>query len=420
MLPAVLRDARFGLFYLGYYGYIGVLTPFVSLFFAWRGYSAIEIAGLVAVFQITRIIGPYLWGWLSDRLGTRVRIMRVTACLALLAFLMVPGTHSYGGMMALMAVLNLLTSALSPLGDALTITWLRHAPQGFEHRYGHIRMWGSVGFIVTVLGGGALLEAFGTGLFPWMAIAMLAGLTLVLWRLQDIEDHTDYPPAPPVLSLLRWADVNWFLLSAFCMMFAHAALYVFYSLWLEQLGYSKFVIGAMWTIGVVAEIILFWFQGWLFRRWSLLAILTGTFILGALRFAAIGYLADWWWVLAAVQVLHAATFAAHHSASLKRLQHWFAGPLQARGQALYTGVSYGLGGTLGGLAMGAAWNAFGPAHTFGLAALVTLIGAVAAALGFRAPPPLSSGVPGAIQPASAAAARSATASEAVRPGDSMP
>jgi PPP family 3-phenylpropionic acid transporter len=380
---AVWRDARFGLFYLGYYGYIGVLTPFVSLFFAWRGYSVLEIASLVAVFQITRIVGPYLWGWLSDRLDTRVRIMRTIACLALLVFLLVPATHSFAGMMVLMVVLNFLTSGLSPLGDALTITWLRHSPQGFDKRYGHIRMWGSAGFIATVLGGGALLELFGTGLFPWLAIAMLAALTVVLWCLNDIQDRTVYPPPPPVLMLLRRADVNWFFFSAFCMMFAHAALYVFYSLWLEQLGYSKFVIGAMWTIGVVAEIILFLFQGQLFQRWSLLAILAGTFILAALRFGAIGYLAEWWWVLALVQILHAATFAAHHSASLKRLQHWFAGPLQARGQALYTGVSYGLGGTLGGLAMGAAWNEFGPAHTFGLAAVVSLVGAAASIIGFR-------------------------------------
>lgn len=406
---SVLRDARFGLFYLGYYGYIGILTPFVSLFFAWRGYSPLEIAALVAMFQVTRIVGPYLWGWLSDRLHTRVRIMRVTACLALLIFLMVPGVDSYAGMMALMVMLNLLTSSLSPLGDALTITWLRHAPQGFEHRYGHIRMWGSVGFIVTVLAGGALLEQFGTGLFPWLAIAVLAGLSAVLWMLRDIADSEAHLPATPVLTLLRRADVNWFFVSAFCMMFAHAALYVFYSLWLEQLGYSKFIIGVMWTIGVVAEIVLFFYQGWLFRRWTLQAILTATFVLGAARFAAIGYLAEFWWVLALVQLIHAATFAAHHSASLKRLQQWFAGPLQARGQALYICLSYGLGGTLGGLAMGTAWNVLGPAHTFGLAALVALAGGLASVLGFRATPPQS-----------AVATASATASDAVKPGDSIP
>ena len=68
------------------------------------------------------------------------------------------------------------------------------------------------------------------------------------------------------MPLLRRADVAWFLGASFLMMFAHAALYVFYSLYLERLGYSKFAIGVMWTIGVVAEIVFFFYQGRLFAR----------------------------------------------------------------------------------------------------------------------------------------------------------
>jgi PPP family 3-phenylpropionic acid transporter len=169
--------------------------------------------------------------------------------------------------------------------------------------------------------------------------------------------------------------VAWFFASAFLMMFAHAALYVFYSLYLEQLGYSKFAIGVMWTIGVVAEIVFFFYQGKLFGALALRTILAGTFVLAALRFGLTGYFAQYAWLMALVQILHAATFGAHHSASLKRLQRWFAGPLQGRGQALYTGISYGVGGTLGGLAMGWTWKTLAPMHTFGLAALAALIGA---------------------------------------------
>jgi len=354
----------------------------VSLFFADRGFSPVQIGVLMACFQLSRIVGPYLWGWLSDVTHTRVKLLRLAAVASLLAFLAVPGVHSYGGMMAMMIGLNLITSAMSPLGDALTISTLRRHG-AFDHRYGRVRMFGSVGFIAAVLLGGALFEHFGMPAFPWLASAMLALFAVVVFGLRDAEDEGPRVKPPPALPLLRRPDVAWFLASAFLMMFAHAALYVFYSLYLEQLGYSKIAIGVMWTIGVVAEIVFFFYQGRLFGALALRTILAGTFVLAAVRFGVTGYFAQYAWLMAAVQILHAATFAAHHSASLKRLQRWFAGPLQGRGQALYTGISYGLGGTLGGLVMGWTWKTLAPMHTFGLAALAAALGAGCAAMSFR-------------------------------------
>lgn len=405
---------RFGLFYLGYYGYVGVISPFVSLFFAARGFSAVQIGVLMASFQFSRIIGPYLWGWLSDMLHTRVRILRLTAVTALVAFLALPAVESYGGMMAMMVAISLITSAMSPLGDALTISTLRRHG-AFDFLYGRIRMFGSLGFIAAVLAGGALFQQLGMRAFPWVASAMLAVLMAMVFGMRDAPDEGPRVRPPPALPLLRRPDVAWFLASAFLMMFAHAALYVFYSLYLERLGYSKFAIGVMWTIGVVAEIVFFYFQGRLFARYALRVILAGTFVLAAVRFGLTGYFPDHLWLMAAVQVLHAATFAAHHSASLKRLQHWFAGPLQGRGQALYTGISYGVGGTLGGLVMGWTWKALAPAHTFGLAAAAAAAGAVCAVMSFRGEQPAQN-----VAQDNAAATRSAMASDEVSPGDSMP
>ncbi len=177
------------------------------------------------------------------------------------------------------------------------------------------------------------------------------------------------------------------------MMFAHAALYVFYSLYLERLGYSKFSIGVMWTIGVVAEIVFFYFQGRLFARVPLGTILAGTFVLAAVRFGLTGYFPEALWLMAAVQVLHAATFAAHHSASLKRCSIGSRGRCRAGGRRCTRGISYGVGGTLGGLVMGWTWKVLAPAHTFGLAAAAAAAGAVCAAMSFRVGP----SVPGAFR-----------------------
>ncbi|WP_231971174.1 MFS transporter [Polynucleobacter necessarius] len=66
---------------------MGLVSPYASLFFLDRGFSVIEIAALMSMVQITRIVGPFSWGWLSDYLSNRIGIIRFCACLAAIIFL---------------------------------------------------------------------------------------------------------------------------------------------------------------------------------------------------------------------------------------------------------------------------------------------------------------------------------------------
>ena len=141
----------------------------------------------------------------------------------------------------------------------------------------------------------------------------------------------------------------------------------------DRLGYSKGEIGLFWMLGVLSEVIFFYFQSYFYARFTTKNILLVAYLIATIRFALIAYLPELI-VLVLAQIMHAATFGAHHSASIKMLQTWFKGPLQARGQALYTTVSYGIGGTVGGLVAGWVWEYLAPAHVFGLAALSSFLG----------------------------------------------
>lgn len=152
------------------------------------------------------------------------------------------------------------------------------------------------------------------------------------------------------------------------MIFAHAALYVFYSLYLSDLGYNKFQIGLFWALGVFAEVIFFYFQSKVLSRLDAEVVLQVAFGIGVIRFALIAFYPVTW-VLVIAQLMHAGTFGAHHSAATKLLQRWFTGPLQARGQALMATISYGLGGTLGGLLAGWLWESTQPRNVFVMSAL---------------------------------------------------
>jgi len=151
------------------------------------------------------------------------------------------------------------------------------------------------------------------------------------------------------------------------MIFAHASLYVFYSLYLADLGYGKFQIGLFWALGVFAEVIFFYFQSKVLSRVDAEVVLQAAFGVGVVRFILIAFLPITS-VLIFAQILHAGTFAAHHSAATKLLQRWFTGPLQARGQAVMATVSYGLGGTLGGLCAGWIWELSQPRDVFVMSA----------------------------------------------------
>ena len=125
----------------------------------------------------------------------------------------------------------------------------------------------------------------------------------------------------------------------------------------------------MWSIGVIAEIIAFALMQRIIAALGLRTLFLLGLLLAGLRFLVIAWLADSIVLMLLAQVLHAATFGTHHAASIALIHRFFQGRHQAKGQALYISASFGLGGTLGGLATGALWGSLGAGWIFTLAAL---------------------------------------------------
>jgi len=373
------QSLNFALFFFAYYGYVGVFSPYASLYFADRGLSATQIGILMSLMQVMRIFGPNLWGWVADQSQRRVLVLRLTSIVAALSFCGMFVGQTFLFFFALMVTVNLFTSAQGPISEALMLSSMR----GDLTHYGRVRLWGSVGFIVLVTLSGYALDWQGIELMPWIALLMLVMVTSVTFSLHEepASQHTQQPNS--VRELLSRKSVLSFFASTFLMIAAHSSLYVYYSLYLSDIGYSKTVIGLMWSLGVIAEILFFFYQAPLFRRFGVRKLMLFSLAIAVIRFLMIGWGAQSLSVLLLAQVLHAATFGVHHSASVATLQRWFAGPLQARGQALYISISYGLGGTLGGLLLSACWDTFGARWVYVLAAIMSLLGLFAAQLSYR-------------------------------------
>lgn len=355
--------------YFFYFAFVGAFAPYFTLYLQDIGQSAWEIGVLMSVPQAMRLLAPNLWGWLADRTGRGALIAKVSAFCSVAAFGGFFFTREYFALLVAMGLVWFFWSAALPLIEAMTLERLA----GRTERYGRVRLWGSVGFIASVLGVGALLDHLPIATVLWACLLMLACVLASALTLPETKvGHGE--TAAPLGTLLRRPEVLALLGACFCMSIAHGPLYIFLSIHLVDLGYDKMMIGGFWSLGVVAEIVVFMVMPRLLRRISLRTILLASFVLAVLRFLMIGWLADVPLLLLVAQILHGATFGAYHAAVVAVLAQWFAPRQQARMQGLYGSLSFGAGGMVGGLISGWSWEPLGAGPTYSLAALCAGIG----------------------------------------------
>lgn len=366
--------ARLAIFFASYFAYVGLFAPYLSLWLNGRGFSPAEIGLLASPMQWTRVVGPPVWGSLADRnhLDRLPKMLVVCSMIALGFSGLLLLDWSLWPLFAVLFAMSFFLSGLVPITESMTIK----ATGGDLGRYGRVRLWGSVGFIVAVLVSGWLFDRIGIEALPFGLLVVLTLLVLAARGLQSEPVSADKPERLSYREILARPAVKGFLFASFLMLLAHAPLYTLFSLWLEQKGYSRTQIGLLWTLGVLAEILVFQFQRHFFSWLSVATIWRLSYAVTALRFALISISEGGLLILLIAQAMHAVTFGLHHSASVALVRQWFPQAAQARGQALYTMAAYGLGGSLGGIAAGSIWEAFFPEAAFWAAVLAALLGLV--------------------------------------------
>lgn len=363
---------RLSAFYFAYFAQVGAAAPYFSLYLASLGLAAAQIGVLLSLGPLMRVVGPSVWGWAADRTERRARIISITLAFGGTCFAGFFFIDAFWGMFALLLAIGFFTSASMPLTESLTLSHLR----GAISRYGSIRLWGSVGFIVTVTLVGYALDSLPMASLLWMVLATYALGWLCALAVPDAHAGAGHAEPEPVWTIVRRPEVAALLGACFLMSLAHGPLYAFFSLYLVDHGYSKAAVGWMWSFGVIAEIIVFLLMPALLRRYSLTGILLVCFAATVLRFLMIGWGVDSAPVLFAAQLLHGLSFGAYHAAAVTVIHRWFQGAHQVRGQAIYLSVSFGAGGVLGSMLSGLGWESIGPAWTFSAAALAALAGYV--------------------------------------------
>lgn len=358
-------------FYFAYFAYLGAFAPFFALYLTSVGMNAVEIGVLMALPQLTRIVAPHLWGWLADHSGRRIAIVQASGAAGTLAFLGVFAGDGFWLLFGVLFALMFFWSAALPLVEATTLSHLGEETA----RYGRIRVWGSVGFIAAVVAVGYLIDATGPRAVLWVITGLMTAMLLLTFALSESRAEPHPSDDLPVWHIVRRPEVVAVIAASALMAAAHGPYYTFYTIHLVDHGYSKSAAGWLWALGVICEIGIFIWMSRLYRAFSLRQILIASTLLAALRFVVIGWAADSFALLLAAQTLHAASFGSFHAAAIGVVHKLFRGRHQARGQAIYGSLAYGLGGTVGGLASGYAWTGLGPQLTFTLAGGCALLAA---------------------------------------------
>ncbi len=362
---------RLSAFYFFYFAALGTLMPYWGLYLQSLGFDAFAIGTLMSILMATKIIAPNIWGWLGDHLGHRMLIVRIASALSLLAFLAMPDATGFAEIALIMVLYSFFWNASLPQFEAVTFNYLGNAVE----RYSRLRLWGSVGFIVTVVLVGYLVDKRGTGVVLTALLMVFAGIFLSSLLVGDKSDPAADGQQPPILTVLKTSRVLAFFTAVFLMQMSHGPYYAFYSIYLQDFGYSKSSIGVLWSIGVLAEVLLFVFMHRLMRRYSAALILQTSLALAALRWLLIGFFPDVLSLLIVSQVLHAASFGSFHAAAIHLVHGYFRGRHQGRGQALYSSLSFGAGGAVGTFSSGILWEQWGAPIAYTMASAVALLGA---------------------------------------------
>ena len=373
-------------FYGLYFALIGCIMPFWGLYLQ-QSFTAADIGILLALFSSIRIFAPNLWASLShfsEKFISPIQLLRLAGVMMLLCFSAIYWASEFWHYAVLMLSYGFFWSAILPQYETLTLNHIRDDLDA----YSNIRLWGSVGFILTVSLLGWAFDYISINHLPEVMLALMLAIALngfVLPEGRQLQQHMEHSEESAEKRIATSSAINLGLISLLLinvlLQITHGPYYVFFSIYLQQLNYASWVIGLLWSLGVLAEIVVFWKIAFFIKRWSQRELVIFSLLMTSIRWWLTAYFAEVEFILILSQCLHAFSFGLLHVVSVKYISQFFPGKQQLQGQALYSALGFGLGGAIGAYLAGIAWVSYGATWIFLVAALIALIAALIAFYG---------------------------------------
>ncbi|MEZ5672452.1 MAG: MFS transporter [Thiotrichaceae bacterium] len=360
---------RLSFFYFVYFASLAGLSPYFGLYLSKLGFDPRQIGELTAIILLTKLVAPNIWGWIGDHSGLHITLVRIGSLVAILCFSGIFIGSSYGWLALVFCSFSFFWNAILPQMEAITLFYLGNNTV----HYSRIRLWGSIGFIITVVALGWLFNSISVMWLPLIILGLLSSIFLSSLLISEKKMSHETQVTDSIWQILRSPPVIALLSCCFLLQASHGAYYTFYSIYLEQSGYNRILIGQLWALGVISEVIMFLFIRHLFTYFNPHTLFILTFAVTACRWLLISFGIQFIAITIFAQMLHAVSFGLFHAVAMQFIHRYFPGRLRARGQALYASIGFGAGNGLGSLGSGYAWESVGPQVTFIISAALCVV-----------------------------------------------
>lgn len=369
MTPAAF-STRFSAYYALLMIGMGVQLPFLPLWLHARGLAVTEIALILAAAMASRTIGTPLAAFVADRYQNRRFLIRACATSSFLAYSLLVFMHGFWPIFTVAVLAAFLFAPVFPLSETYAVDGA--TSRGLD--YGRIRLWASLSFLAGSLGGGILLEAL-----PADAAAILLALAQGLAMLSTLLIPREMGEMEGAVKRTgaAWPDVRRHLLVPAFLVFlaavsltqsSHAMLYTFGSVYWQDLGYSKVMIGLFWTIGVTCEVTFFAFSNVVLARYGAVLLICAGASGGVLRWMLMAQALPFL-PMAATQTLHFISFAMTHLGTMHYLRLTIPAEVRNLAQGLYVALSSGVLMSVMAWASGPLYGSLGGGAYYAMAAL---------------------------------------------------
>lgn len=352
-MPALLSS-----FYFFYFAIIGVYIIFMPKVLSMLGYSASDIGIIFAAGPLVRFILPFAF-----TRGLKLNIKTFNIAIVIMLFSSVSFYFSLDSFYKLLLSnigLGIGLSLVLPYIEVISLKTIG------KERYGKVRLFGSVGFVLVALVLVKFLSSADIAIIYLIVLAFSTAIVaFVIGRNTDASSEKT-KEEPNDISLLD----DWKLWAGLTLMqVSFGAFYNFFTIYETDYGISMDMTIYLWSFGVIAEIFMLFFQGKLLRG-NLLLILQITTFVTAIRWFLLFLFPQNLTILFFSQTLHALSFALFHSAAISYLYYLY--KHKSLAQQFFSGITYGLGGFVGALYAGYIYELF-PRYLFLSAAIIGLM-----------------------------------------------
>ncbi len=325
----------------------------MGVFLDGRGFSSTEIGEVFALMTLARIAGPNIWASIVNKTGQPLRCLQLGALLTFSSFCLAFFIYGYWGLTITFAMMMMFWTAILPQIEVLTLDCVA----GHANKYGKIRLWGSIGYILLTVFTGKMLDVYSSEVILIIGAFVLMSLVFsTLFLTYPAKHKSELRSSTSIWQKIHHPAFYGFLIAAVCLQISFGPYYGFFALYTLDLGYSGVTTGWLIGLGVIAEVLIFLRAGKLIEKVGVKWILTLTMLLTALRWYLLAVFAHIPWVLFASQTLHAFSYGMAHAGSMVFIRQYFSAHQQGQGQALYTSIGFGVGGAIGSYLTGGLWQ----------------------------------------------------------------